>query len=256
MLVFSPFLTTFSRFTDTRSSEIKLRSFYRKLNRWGFSLVRKRAGEQDNLWSHPDFNRDVAVKALNKALELGRTVQFLPLTGYAQAQNRRKAYLNSQNSLFSLSRSTPSNVGSSTILPAVLPSSDKMWKLSNSFTSIETHHREQQQRQKWAVSSHTTGILSYPFSSPSRVYSSASMFDVSAPLNTSMQSSPQQENGNVQRSMISSSSDGDNHSSALQRRQLLQRELTPEEDKELSDFLGWFAQRLSDNEEGVGKSDP
>ena len=243
-------------------------------------MARKKAGEQDNLWSHPDFNRDVATKALNKALELGRAVQFLPLTGYAQGQNRREASANSQDSLFSLSRSD-----TLTSMPAVLTSrmrkkqtsssGDKMRKLSNSFTSIETHYREQQQRRMQlssgaqsafrtinqgytnstfeAVSPHTTGMLFSSFSSSSGP--SASMFAGSV-QNTTMLSPPQQQNANVQRSsMISSSSDGDDQSSALQRRQLLQSELTPEENKELSDFLGWFAQTLPDNEECGGESD-
>lgn len=245
-------------------------------------MARKKADEQDNLWSHPDFNRDVAVKALKKSLELGRAVKFLPLTGYAQGQNRREASSNSQDSIFSLSRSRYDTL---TSLPAVLPSrmreeqtsssSDKMRKISNSFTSIETHYREQQQRRMQlssgaqsafrtinqgstnsafeAVSPHTTGMLSSSFSSSSGP--SASMFAGSV-QNTTMLSPPQQQNANVRRSsMISTSSDGDNQSSALQRRQLLESELTPEEDKELSDFLGWFARTLPDNDECLGESD-
>ena len=244
-------------------------------------MARKKADEQDNLWSHPDFSRDIAVKALKKSLELGRAVKFLPLTGYAQGQNRREASANSQDSLFSLSRS---RYDTSTSLPAVLPSrmreeqtsssSDKMRKISNSFTSIETHYREQQQRRMqlssgaqsafrtinqgstnsaFEVSPHTTGMLFSSFSSSSGP--SASMFAGSV-QNTTMLSPPQLQNANVQRgSMISTSSNGDDQSSALQRRQLLESELTPEEDKELSDFLGWFARTLPDNDECLGESD-
>lgn len=64
-----------------RSSEnTKIRSFYRKLNRWGFSMSRKNANNPNNIWHHPEFNRTIAVRALNEALATGKAKDFLCMT--------------------------------------------------------------------------------------------------------------------------------------------------------------------------------
>lgn len=83
------------------SKNTKIRSFYRKLNRWGFSILRGNhhhhqlavsglgglvAGSPTKgVWNHPDFYRSRAVEALKIALETGDTACFLTVThGSAQ----------------------------------------------------------------------------------------------------------------------------------------------------------------------------
>jgi len=65
------------------SKHTKLRSFYRKLNRWGFSILRNphltKQGESTmkGVWHHPDFFRSRALECLKIALETGDTSSFL-----------------------------------------------------------------------------------------------------------------------------------------------------------------------------------
>mmetsp|Transcript_6378 Transcript_6378/g.14422 ORF Transcript_6378/g.14422 Transcript_6378/m.14422 type:complete len:638 (+) Transcript_6378:45-1958(+) len=78
------------------SKNTKIRSFYRKLNRWGFSILRGNhlqhqlvvagmggvvAGiSTKGVWNHPDFCRSRAVECLNNALETGDAGCFLSVT--------------------------------------------------------------------------------------------------------------------------------------------------------------------------------
>lgn len=71
------------------SENTKIRSFYRKLNRWGFSMSRKRANNPNNVWSHPEFHRGTAVKALSEALESGKAIDFLNMTSISRGRKRR-----------------------------------------------------------------------------------------------------------------------------------------------------------------------
>ena len=76
-----------------RSSEnTKILSFYRKLNRWGFSMSRKNANCPHNIWSHPNFNRSSAVIALNQASKTGLEIDFLgkPLTSRGKKRTSDK----------------------------------------------------------------------------------------------------------------------------------------------------------------------
>ncbi|KAL7535852.1 hypothetical protein ACHAXR_007799 [Thalassiosira sp. AJA248-18] len=65
------------------SKNTKIRSFYRKLNRWGFSILRNHhlakqgVGTMKGVWNHPDFFRTRAVECLKVALETGDTGCFL-----------------------------------------------------------------------------------------------------------------------------------------------------------------------------------
>mmetsp|Transcript_15522 Transcript_15522/g.37210 ORF Transcript_15522/g.37210 Transcript_15522/m.37210 type:complete len:644 (+) Transcript_15522:288-2219(+) len=80
------------------SQNTKIRSFYRKLNRWGFSVIRGNhqvavgiggvvAGSPTKgVWNHPDFYRSRAVEALKVALETGNTEFFLTVT-HSSAQS-------------------------------------------------------------------------------------------------------------------------------------------------------------------------
>eukprot|EP00578_Thalassiosira_sp_NH16_P003816 CAMPEP_0181140884 /NCGR_PEP_ID=MMETSP1071-20121207/35534_1 /TAXON_ID=35127 /ORGANISM="Thalassiosira sp., Strain NH16" /LENGTH=564 /DNA_ID=CAMNT_0023227849 /DNA_START=62 /DNA_END=1756 /DNA_ORIENTATION=+ len=73
------------------SENTKIRSFYRKLNRWGFSMSRKRVNNPKNVWSHPEFHRDTAVKALSEALESGKAIDFLNMMSISRGRKRRPA---------------------------------------------------------------------------------------------------------------------------------------------------------------------
>eukprot|EP00986_Skeletonema_menzelii_P006805 scaffold2584_cov141-Skeletonema_menzelii.AAC.3 len=62
------------------SQNTKLRSFYRKLNRWGFSVLRSSHLDHEgtissvkNAWKHPDFSRERAVECLVRAQKSGDT---------------------------------------------------------------------------------------------------------------------------------------------------------------------------------------
>lgn len=66
----------------------KIRSFYRKLNRWGFNAVRPNDLAVQNIdlssdnvkaWSHPDFTRSQASKLVSKALETGNVTDCVDL---------------------------------------------------------------------------------------------------------------------------------------------------------------------------------
>eukprot|EP00970_Alexandrium_tamarense_P006366 scaffold1081_cov197-Alexandrium_tamarense.AAC.18 len=66
----------------------KFRSFYRKLNRWGFNVVRPNDLAVQNIdlssdnvkaWSHPDFTRSQASKLVSKALETGNVTDCVDL---------------------------------------------------------------------------------------------------------------------------------------------------------------------------------
>eukprot|EP00584_Thalassiosira_punctigera_P001529 CAMPEP_0172533634 /NCGR_PEP_ID=MMETSP1067-20121228/6265_1 /TAXON_ID=265564 ORGANISM="Thalassiosira punctigera, Strain Tpunct2005C2" /NCGR_SAMPLE_ID=MMETSP1067 /ASSEMBLY_ACC=CAM_ASM_000444 /LENGTH=766 /DNA_ID=CAMNT_0013318297 /DNA_START=134 /DNA_END=2434 /DNA_ORIENTATION=+ len=65
------------------SKNTKLRSFYRKLNRWGFSILRNHhltkqgVGSMKGVWHHPEFFRKRALECLKIALETGDTSSFL-----------------------------------------------------------------------------------------------------------------------------------------------------------------------------------
>mmetsp|Transcript_9952 Transcript_9952/g.20415 ORF Transcript_9952/g.20415 Transcript_9952/m.20415 type:complete len:595 (+) Transcript_9952:230-2014(+) len=56
------------------SQHTKLRSFYRKLNRWGFTVAR--AGPSKGAWEHEAFNRQKAAECLKIALETGKNDVF------------------------------------------------------------------------------------------------------------------------------------------------------------------------------------
>jgi len=71
------------------SEKTKIRSFYRKLNRWGFSMARKNAYNPNNIWHHSGFNRASAVKSLNQSLETGKAVDFLNMTAITRGKKRR-----------------------------------------------------------------------------------------------------------------------------------------------------------------------
>lgn len=76
------FLLHFTLFLhrNRSSKNTKLRSFYRKLNRWGFSVLRSSQVNQEgaissvkNSWQHPDFSRERAVDCLMRAQKSGDT---------------------------------------------------------------------------------------------------------------------------------------------------------------------------------------
>lgn len=71
------------------SEKTKIRSFYRKLNRWGFSMSRKNAYNPNNVWHHPDFDRSSAVRSLNQAMETGKATDFLNITSTSRGKKRR-----------------------------------------------------------------------------------------------------------------------------------------------------------------------
>ena len=62
--------------TLRESENTKIRSVYRKLNRWGFSVLRKNVINSNNTWHHPDFHRTSAVKALKQSLETGKPIDL------------------------------------------------------------------------------------------------------------------------------------------------------------------------------------
>jgi hypothetical protein len=72
------------------SENTKIRSFYRKLNRWGFSMSRKNANNPDIVWHHPDFNRSNAVLAMKQALETGKVGSFLSMSSVSRGKKRRE----------------------------------------------------------------------------------------------------------------------------------------------------------------------
>ena len=86
--------------TSCRASEsTKIRSFYRKLNRWGFSMSRKTSNNPYNIWRHPDFNRADAIKSLKEAIETGKPIDFLNMTLRGRMRREMEASFNSQFSL-------------------------------------------------------------------------------------------------------------------------------------------------------------
>lgn len=72
------------------SENTKIRSFYRKLNRWGFSMARNMGNNPSNVWSHPSFYRDCALSALDEALATGKAVDFLNMSRIAKGRKRRE----------------------------------------------------------------------------------------------------------------------------------------------------------------------
>ncbi|KAL7461869.1 hypothetical protein ACHAXS_002275 [Conticribra weissflogii] len=56
------------------SQHTKIRSFYRKLNRWGFTIAR--AGPSKGAWVQKAFNRQKASECLESAFETGKTNMF------------------------------------------------------------------------------------------------------------------------------------------------------------------------------------
>lgn len=71
------------------SENTKIRSFYRKLNRWGFSMSRKNANNPNNVWHHPEFHRDSAKAALKLAMDTGKATDFLNMSSISRGKKRR-----------------------------------------------------------------------------------------------------------------------------------------------------------------------
>lgn len=84
----SPFVNHHYFILYRASENTKIRSFYRKLNRWKFSMSRKNNVNPQPIWRHPDpnFNRMNAVRALQASLQSGLVVNFLNLHCSSSAQ--------------------------------------------------------------------------------------------------------------------------------------------------------------------------
>lgn len=72
------------------SDKTKIRSFYRKLNRWGFSMSRKNAYNTNSIWHHPEFNRAIAVQSLNQSFEIGKAVDFLNMNSISKESKGKR----------------------------------------------------------------------------------------------------------------------------------------------------------------------
>jgi len=59
----------------------KIRSFHRRLNRWGFTMVRRGDCRTSSMWHNPDFNRTNAAGHYNRAILTGEVVDFLNGSG-------------------------------------------------------------------------------------------------------------------------------------------------------------------------------
>lgn len=310
------------------SENTKIRSFYRKLNRWGFSMSRKNANNPNNIWHHPNFNRSSAVKALNQAVETGKASDFLNMSSVSRGKKRRGT-VGSDNTVQTIDSSNTSNtdhhsdvtlsrprsrgggqirggmtnissISSMPSLPSAKPSREhkiKRWKQAHSFvltqggrSTSNTNNNvrpamlsSQTYRQGYPNNSNDTfapigegtsnatfdlSLLSSNYaaqnnplmgmmSSSSNFGPSSNIFNLSAQEMMSARSS----NNGLGRvpTPISSNTSMSYRLSSTERRQLLKQEMTPQEENELTDFLGIFAETLpppgEDGEEG-GEPDP
>lgn len=123
------------------SENTKIRSFYRKLNRWGFSMSRKNANNPNNVWHHPDYNRDSAKVALKHALDTGKATDFLNMASISRRRKRRGTDLTSEAGYMAVKAlvaddinneddSTVATFGSLTTIDSSLPSETSLTSLS------------------------------------------------------------------------------------------------------------------------------
>lgn len=190
------------------SENTKIRSFYRKLNRWKFSMSRKNNANPQPIWRHPDpnFNRMNAVRALQASLQSGLVVNFLNLHCSSSAQaddaeDQDSLLYWSNDSLVSIgmtktikNSSMPSSLHRSALKRSPtfeeMPSQHSRGKLSRSFNKAPLSTRP---KQAWATRTSANEVFDqvpWITSSNSRIGPSPNIFTVSNQETLSYQSRP------------------------------------------------------------------
>eukprot|EP00579_Thalassiosira_antarctica_P025189 CAMPEP_0202013358 /NCGR_PEP_ID=MMETSP0905-20130828/25926_1 /ASSEMBLY_ACC=CAM_ASM_000554 /TAXON_ID=420261 /ORGANISM="Thalassiosira antarctica, Strain CCMP982" /LENGTH=420 /DNA_ID=CAMNT_0048572881 /DNA_START=35 /DNA_END=1293 /DNA_ORIENTATION=+ len=231
------------------SEKTKIRSFYRKLNRWGFSMSRKNAYNPNNVWHHPEFNRSSVVRSLDQALQTGKATDFLNISNISRGKKRKgdasKELEHDFDDDDDISTTAMDGRDASGFLPPNLPrsvtaSDNALSDLKPSFCGGASNATFD------LVSSRTSGMMSSSYHScaPSSNIFALSAQEMLAAYRTTSTSSighrlpvPSTNQNNISSLFATVTS---HH----RRRQLLQSEMTEEEDSELMTFFGNFAQTL------------
>ncbi|ACI64245.1 predicted protein [Thalassiosira pseudonana CCMP1335] len=77
------------KFFQTRK-QTKIRSFYRKLNRWGFNVSKPQSTKKIVAWSRPNFDRATAIQCLNEGLTSSNCLVMMGWTHGIAASSAKK----------------------------------------------------------------------------------------------------------------------------------------------------------------------